>query len=118
MSDEEVINDNVAEVDFGEVNDSQGTESFTAENQQKNLEMIYDIPLHVTARLGETRISIKELLTLGPGAVVRLDRLAGQSVDLLVNGIVVGKGDVVVVEDHFGLRVTEIMDPKDRLKTL
>ncbi len=109
----------VADVQFGEVRDASIENNLTGiENQQRNLEMLYDVPLQVTARLGDTQISIKELLTLGPGAVIELERMAGDSIDLLINGVKVGKGDVVVVNENFGLRITSIINPDERIKNL
>lgn len=109
----------VADVEFGELK-TNGNNENTIEDaeKRKNLEMIYEIPLRVTVKLGETQMPIRELLNLGAGAVVELDRLAGESIDLLVNGILVGKGDVVVVNENFGLRITEIVSQEERIKTL
>lgn len=109
---------NIARAEFGEVFDNNNPELDDVNNQRRNLEMLYDVPLHVTVRLGETQISIRELLSLGPGAVVELERLAGESVDLLVNGVLVGKGDVVVVNENFGLRITDVVSTEERLKNL
>ena len=123
MSDDILLSDNsaqeVADVQFGEVRDSSDSNSLTTlENQHRNLEMLYDIPLKVTVRLGETQMTIKELLNLGPGAVIELERLAGESVDLMVNNVLVGKGDVVVVNENFGLRITNIVSAEERISTL
>jgi len=84
----------------------------------RNLEFLYEIPLSVNAELGRTKLTLKELLELGPGAIVELDRLAGESVDLLVNGVLIGRGDVVVVNENFGIRVTEIVGVKERLEEI
>ncbi len=90
----------------------------STENQQRNLEMIFDVPVSVSAELGRSVIKIRDLLNLSPGAVVELERLAGESVDLLVNGVLIGKGDVVVVNENFGLRITEIVCTEERIKKL
>lgn len=88
------------------------------ETQQKNLEMIFDVPVSVSAELGRSVIKIKDLLNLSPGSVVELERIAGEPVDLMVNGVLIGKGDVVVVNENFGLRITEIVCTEERIKKL
>ncbi len=74
----------------------------------KNIDLIIDVPLHVTVVLGKTRKSIKEILDLNRGSIIVLDRLAGEMVDVLVNGKIFAKGEVVVIDDNFGVRITEI----------
>jgi flagellar motor switch protein FliN/FliY len=108
----------VANVAFGEVQAAEDTDQPDDRERRRNLEMLYDIPLTVTVRLGNAMMSLRDLLNLGPGAVVELDRLAGESVDLLVNGVLVGRGDVVVVNDNFGLRVTDIVSSEERVRGL
>ena len=110
----------VAEVEFGAMHEDDAVQNAGEDAQQheRNLGMLYDIPLHVTARLGTTQMSIQDLLKLGPGAIVTLDRAAGESVDLLINGVVVGCGDVVVVNDNFGLRIRKVVSPSERIKSL
>jgi flagellar motor switch protein FliN/FliY len=107
----------VSEVELGTVRRTH-PDGDEPDDSARNLDLLLDVPLHVTARLGSTEISIRELLKLGPGAVVALDRQAGESVDLLINGLVVGQGDVVVVNDSFGLRITRVVSQKERLGTL
>jgi flagellar motor switch protein FliN/FliY len=80
-----------------------------------NLELLMDVPLQVTVELGRTQKMVKEVLALGPGSVVELDKLAGEPVDILVNERPIAKGEVVVIDENFGIRVTEILSPKDRL---
>ena len=82
------------------------------------IDMLYEIPLTISVELGATMMPIKDLLKLSSGSVVELERLAGESIDLSVNGILVGKGDVVVVNENYGLRITEIMSPEERIKHL
>jgi flagellar motor switch protein FliN/FliY len=84
----------------------------------RGLEMILDIPLDVTVELGRVRMLIKDVLELASGSIIELDRIAGEPVDLLVNGRLVAKGEVVVIEDNFGLRITEIASPADRVAGL
>ncbi|RKL69004.1 flagellar motor switch phosphatase FliY [Salipaludibacillus neizhouensis] len=88
------------------------------ENEAKNLDMLLDIPLSVTVELGRTKRSIKDILELSPGSVVELDKLAGEPVDILVNQRLIAKGEVVVIDENFGVRVTDIVSQKDRLNKL
>ena len=84
----------------------------------RGMNMIMDIPLDVTVELGRVRMLIKDVLELAMGSIVELDRVAGEPVDLLVNGRLVAKGEVVVIEDNFGIRLTEIVSHADRLAGL
>ena len=77
--------------------------------QTENIDLLLDVPLEVTAELGRTSKSIKEILDFSPGTVIELKRLAGEPIDVLVNGKYVAKGEVVVIEETFGIRVTEII---------
>ena len=85
---------------------------------RRNLEMLYEIPVTVSVRLGETEMSIRELLDLRSNSVIELEKVADEDVDLLINGLPVGKGDVVVVNDKFGLRINEITPIEERLKKI
>ncbi|WP_280768972.1 flagellar motor switch phosphatase FliY [Salipaludibacillus daqingensis] len=87
-------------------------------NEAKNLDMLMDIPLEVTVELGRTKRSIKEILELAPGSIVELDKLAGEPVDILVNHRLIAKGEVVVIDENFGVRVTDIVSQKERLHNL
>ncbi len=78
----------------------------------KNIDLLMDIALDVVIELGRTVMPLKEVLNLGPGAVIELDKLAGDPVDILVNNKLVARGEVVVVEENFGVRITEIVDVK------
>ena len=80
-----------------------------------NLELLMDVPLQVTVELGRTQKMVKEVLALGPGSVLELDKLAGEPVDILVNEKPIAKGEVVVIDENFGIRVTEILAPRDRV---
>jgi len=84
----------------------------------QNMELIHDVPLHVTVRLGQTKMTIKEILDLGEGSIVELDKLAGEPVDLLVNGKLIAKGEVVVIDENFGFRVKDIISPMDRINNI
>lgn len=83
-----------------------------------NMELIQDVPLQVTVRLGKTKMTIKQILKLGEGSIVELDKLAGEPVDLLVNGKLVAKGEVVVIDENFGFRVKDIISPMDRIRNI
>ena len=76
---------------------------------QENIELIKDVPLEVTVELGRTHKSISEILDFSPGTIIELDKIAGEPIDVLVNGKYVAKGEVVVIEESFGVRVTEII---------
>jgi flagellar motor switch protein FliN/FliY len=82
------------------------------------LDMILDIPVHLTVELGRTKIAIKNLLQLAHGSVVELDALAGEPMDVLVNGTLIAQGEVVVVNDKFGIRLTDIITPEERARKL
>lgn len=84
----------------------------------KNLDLILDIPVQLNVELGRTKIAIRNLLQLAQGSVVELDGLAGQPMDVLVNGCLIAQGEVVVVNDKFGIRLTDIISPAERLHRL
>lgn len=88
------------------------------ESESKNLNMLLDIPLQVTVELGRTKRSVKEILELSPGSIIELDKLAGEPVDILVNNRLIAKGEVVVIDENFGVRVTDIISQSDRLNKL
>jgi flagellar motor switch protein FliN/FliY len=83
-----------------------------------DLNMILDIPVQLTVELGRTRIPIKNILQLAQGSVVELDALAGEPMDVLVNGFLIAQGEVVVVNDKFGIRLTDIVTPSERMRRL
>ncbi len=82
------------------------------------LDVILDIPVTIAMEIGRTDISIRNLLKLNQGSVVELDRLAGEPMDVLVNGTLVAHGEVVVVNEKFGIRLTDVISPADRIKNL
>ena len=84
----------------------------------KNIDMLMDVNLPIAIELGRTRMSISDILALGPGSVVELNKLAGEPVELLVNHRVVAKGEVVVIDENFGVRITQLLTPEERLKAL
>jgi flagellar motor switch protein FliN/FliY len=85
---------------------------------RQDIEMILDIPVQLTVELGRTRIPIKHILQLAQGSVVELDALAGEPMDVLVNGCLIAQGEVVVVNDKFGIRLTDIVTPSERVRRL
>lgn len=84
----------------------------------QNLDFILDIPLKVSVELGRAQVVIKDLLQLGQGSVLALDKLAGEPLEVLVNGKLVARGEVVVVNEKFGVRLTDIISPLERIETL
>jgi len=87
-------------------------------NSELNLDVILDVPVTVSMEVGSTKISIRNLLQLNQGSVIELDRLAGEPMDVLVNKTLIARGEVVVVNDKFGLRLTDIISPAERVKKL
>jgi flagellar motor switch protein FliN/FliY len=83
-----------------------------------DIDFILDIPVQLTVELGRTKIAIKNLLQLAQGSVVELDGLAGEPMDVLVNGCLIAQGEVVVVNDKFGIRLTDIISPSERIRKL
>jgi flagellar motor switch protein FliN/FliY len=92
--------------------------SDTPANVPQNLDMILDIPVQMTVELGRTKIAIRNLLQLAQGSVVELDGQAGEPMDVLVNGCLIAQGEVVVVNDKFGIRLTDIITPAERIRRL
>ena len=83
-----------------------------------NISLILDVPMTLTVELGRTTQLVQDILGLGEGSIIELDKLAGEPVDLLVNGKLIAKGEVVVIDENFGVRVTDIVSPADRLSGL
>ncbi|OLL29282.1 flagellar motor switch protein FliN [Burkholderia sp. SRS-W-2-2016] len=83
-----------------------------------DIDMILDIPVQMTVELGRTKIAIRNLLQLAQGSVVELDGMAGEPMDVLVNGCLIAQGEVVVVNDKFGIRLTDIITPSERIRKL
>ena len=89
-----------------------------ADGEGRQIEMLLDVELDVTVELGRKIMLVEEILRLGKGSVVELDKLAGEPVDILVNGKKLAEGEVVVVEDHFGVRLTNLINPRERIRSL
>ncbi|MBN2703546.1 MAG: flagellar motor switch protein FliN [Pontiellaceae bacterium] len=94
---------------------SEPTEGVKDVSEEINLNMILDVPVDVHVEIGNTSLPIKEFLRLGVGSVVQLDRLVGEPADLIVNGKLIGRGDVVVVDETFGIRISELVGEKELL---
>jgi len=92
--------------------------STSGDTLSKDIDFILDIPVLMTVELGRTKIAIKNLLQLAQGSVVELDGLAGEPMDVLVNGCLIAQGEVVVVNDKFGVRLTDIITPAERIRKL
>ena len=112
-----------ADTDAGDGGDNPETAEFDELQAESsggtvNLDAILDVPVTISMEIGRTRIAIRNLLQLNQGSVVELDRLAGEPMDVLVNGTLIAQGEVVVVNEKFGLRLTDIISPADRIKRL
>ncbi len=90
----------------------------TLTSPDPNLDRILDIPLVLSAQLGNTKMLIKDLLQLGPGSIVELDKLAGEPLEVLVNERLVARGEVVMVNEKFGIRLTDVISPTERVNKL
>ena len=102
--------------DFGF--DQLAPEKQAATAEQSKLDMIMDVSVQISVEMGRTRMPIKDLLSLSPGSVIELDKLAGDPLDIFVNDSLVAKGKVVVVDENFGIRITDLVSPEDRIKSL
>ena len=88
------------------------------QNEVNKLDILLDVPLEISVELGRVRMTVREVVDLGTGSIVEVDKAAGEPVDVMVNGRLVARGEVVVIEDNFGVRITEILDPNARLARL
>lgn len=93
-------------------------ESASPVGASQNLDVVLDIPVQVSMELGRTRLSIRDLLQLGEGSVIRLERAPGDPLDIYVNGCLVARGEVVVINERMGMRVTDIVSPEERVRRL
>ena len=93
-----------------------GASDFSIPTESEDYVRVRDIPLDVTVELGRTRLLIKDILDLSAGAIIELDKIAGEPVDLFANGLLVARGEVIVIDDNFGVRITEIITAEDRIK--
>ena len=103
---------------LNEQNAAGRTEHTPVPQFSEEMNLILDIPVKMTVELGRTKMTIKELLRLSQGSVVSLDGLAGEPLDILINGYLIAQGEVVVVSDKFGIRITDIITPSERMHRL
>lgn len=89
-----------------------------ANDEEINLDVILDVPVDISMEIGRTKISIRNLLKLNQGSVIELDRLAGEPMDVMINGTLIAHGEVVVVNDKFGIRLTDVISPSERIAKL
>ena len=92
------------------------SDSATKKNPTKTLEFLMDVALHVSVEVGRTRMTINDLLQMGPGSVVELEKLAGEPLDIFINGKAIARGEAVIVNEKFGVRLTDIMSPEERVE--
>lgn len=98
--------------------DEAGPGSAGSQKRERNLDLILDIPLRVTVELGRTKMVVSDLLNLGQGSVIELSKLAGEPMEVLVNDKLVARGEAVVVNEKFGVRLTDIISPAERVEQL
>ena len=103
---------NVARAQFNDL----GPHGGGATGQEMNLNLILDVAVTLALEVGRARMSVRDLLQLAPGAIVELDRLAGEPLDVLVNGVRIARGEVVVVDDKFGIRLTDVVSATERME--
>ncbi len=113
-------NEQAEKIEFPDFGSADTTPSGTSNNQKddgdKNMDLLFDIPMVISVELGRTKRSLKEILNLSIGSIVELEKLSGEPVDLLVNGKVIAKAEVVVIDENFGIRITQILEPNKRIK--
>lgn len=109
--------DGVVAAELDELTESGSSDELNEEESRK-LETILDIPVNISMEVGRSKISIRNLLQLNQGSVVELDRVAGEPLDVLVNGTLIAHGEVVVVNDKFGIRLTDVISQIERIKKL
>jgi flagellar motor switch protein FliN len=110
--------ESVAPASFANFSSSAGAHPGHPDSANNDINMILDIPVQLTVELGRKRIAIKNILQLAQGSVVELETLAGEPMDVLVNGYLIAQGEVVVVNDKFGIRLTDIVTPSERMRRL
>ncbi len=107
-----------SEYETAELDELTDTSNELNEEESRKLETILDIPVNISMEVGRSKISIRNLLQLNQGSVVELDRVAGEPLDVLVNGTLIAHGEVVVVNDKFGIRLTDVISQIERIKKL
>lgn len=114
FAEENTVTKDLPKAQFGELRQ----ENVALINEDTNLDVILDIPVTISMEIGRTKISIRNLLQLNQGSVVELDRFAGEPMDVLVNGTLIAHGEVVVVNDKFGIRLTDVISAAERVRKL
>lgn len=124
------MTDNKQNNDENQANDTTNDEHITkeaifetlspnhAQDNKQDINLILDIPVHLSVELGRTKMAIKDLLNLTQGSVIALDGLAGEPLDILINGYLIAQGEIVVVGDNYGVRITDIITPSERVRRL
>lgn len=110
--------ENIADLLSAEAPELENVSHAETGSESNNLDLILDIPLRVTVELGRSRMVVSELLNLGQGSVIELNKLAGEPMEILVNDKLVARGEAVVVNEKFGVRLTDIISPKERVEQL
>ncbi|MGZ5050367.1 MAG: flagellar motor switch protein FliN [Methylobacter sp.] len=110
------LGDEFQAASFEEFNED--NRSHANSNEEVNLDVILDVPVTISMEIGRTQINIRNLLQLNQGSVVELERFAGEPLDVLVNGTLIAHGEVVVINDKFGIRLTDVISPSERVKRL
>tara|TARA_S200000501_G_scaffold372549_1_gene417770 strand:+ start:8984 stop:9370 length:387 start_codon:yes stop_codon:yes gene_type:complete len=118
MGDDELSDDNTDAAVLNELDAASGQSSDVPITDNPDLEVVLDIPVKIAMEVGSTQITIRNLLQLNQGSVIELERLAGEPLDVLVNGTLIAHGEVVVVNEKFGIRVTDVISPSERIKKL
>lgn len=98
--------------------DSQGPSPTVPKQSERGLEFLYDVPLQISVEVGRSKILLKDLLKMGEGYIIELDKLAGEPLDLYVNSRLIAKGEAVMVGDKFGIRLTDVVSTVDRIEQL
>ena len=118
MGDDELSDDNTDAAVLNELDPASSQSSDAPLTDNPDLEVVLDIPVKIAMEVGSTQITIRNLLQLNQGSVIELERLAGEPLDVLVNGTLIAHGEVVVVNEKFGIRVTDVISPSERIKKL
>ena len=118
MADDGLADDNTDAAVLNELDAASGQSSDISISDNPDLEVVLDIPVKIAMEVGSTQITIRNLLQLNQGSVIELERLAGEPLDVLVNGTLIAHGEVVVVNEKFGIRVTDVISPSERIKKL
>lgn len=116
---------NMVDYESNESNESETKEAefetlspLATSNQKQDINLIFDIPVNMSVELGRAKITIKELLKLTQGSIIGLEGLAGEPLDILINGYLIAQGELVVVGDNYGVRITDIITPSERVRRL